>query len=222
MKLEPIRKNLTLKEQAYQAIRQAIFSNTLKPGTPLTEELLSNMLSISRTPIRSALQQLVYEKLACSDSTGHIYVSTITEKDVEDVTTLRAVLEPMAFDHAVLPLPDEYLSRLHDSYRKQTELFHNEPENNLRYAEIDSEFHCLLSEISDNGLLTETIATLNTVMIRINILSGTLHSHMQNALNEHADIISYLEKGQIPFARLALEEHIKHVELRMFSQDNSV
>ena len=60
MDIKPIKKNLPLKDQAYQAIKQAIYSNTLVPGTPLTEEQLSSTLSISRTPIRSALQQLVY------------------------------------------------------------------------------------------------------------------------------------------------------------------
>ena len=70
MELKPIRKNITLKDQAYEQIRQAINTNTLKPGTALTEEQLSSMLSISRTPIRSALQQLVYEKLLSQDGTG--------------------------------------------------------------------------------------------------------------------------------------------------------
>ena len=72
MALTPIKKNSTLKEQAYEQIRQAINTNALKPGTFLTEEQLSSMLSISRTPIRSALQQLVYEKLLSQDATGHM------------------------------------------------------------------------------------------------------------------------------------------------------
>lgn len=93
MELKPIRKNITLKDQAYEQIRQAINTNTLKPGTALTEEQLSSMLSISRTPIRSALQQLVYEKLLSQDATGHIYVSTITEKSVQDTSKVRTVLD---------------------------------------------------------------------------------------------------------------------------------
>ena len=104
MELKPIRKNITLKDQAYEQIRQAINTNTLKPGTALTEEQLSSMLSISRTPIRSALQQLVYEKLLSQDATGHIYVSTITEKSVQDTSKVRTVLECMAIDSAVFPL----------------------------------------------------------------------------------------------------------------------
>lgn len=221
MNIKPIKKNLTLKEQAYQSIKQAIYSNSLSPGTPLTEEQLSSALSISRTPIRSALQMLVYEKLATTDATGHIYVSTITEKDVHDATALRSVLEPMAIQDAPFPVAKEYLENLRHNYVEQELLFHEDPNNNFRYAEMDFEFHCQLSQICENELLVDIIKQLNTIMIRINILSGTLKSHMQDALNEHAAILKYLENGQREFAKLAIEEHIKNVEQRMFSQGRS-
>lgn len=222
MELEPIKKNLTLKEQAYQSIKHAIYTDALKPGCPLTEEQLSSSLSISRTPIRSALQQLVFEKLATTDATGHIYVSKITEKDVADTTMLRSVLEPLVIEHAQFPVGEEILKKLHENYEKQTALSADIPDDNLRYAELDHEFHCALAQLSDNELLVETITKLNSVMVRINILSGTLKYHKQNALKEHASIISYLENGQREFAKLALQEHIKHVKLRMFSEDDSL
>mgnify|MGYP000600373251 CR=1 FL=1 len=129
MELKPIRKNITLKDQAYEQIRQAINTNTLKPGTSLTEEQLSSMLSISRTPIRSALQQLVYEKLLSQDATGHIYVSTITEKSVQDTSKVRTVLECMAIDSAVFPLSEAKLQELERIDREQHELIVKHPED---------------------------------------------------------------------------------------------
>lgn len=222
MDIKPIKKNLPLKDQAYQAIKQAIYSNTLVPGTPLTEEQLSSTLSISRTPIRSALQQLVYEKLASKDSTGHIFVSTITEKDVHNATVLRSILEPMAIETASLPLSEESLSKLSAIHTKQNALFLSNPDDNYSYAELDFEFHCLLGELSENELLSGIIKDLNNIMVRIHILSGTLSSHKQKALDEHTEIIEYLKKGQYEFAKLAVGEHIKNVELRVFSQDSSL
>ncbi len=222
MALTPIKKSITLKDQAYNTIKHAIYTSELKPGTPLTEEQLSNQLSISRTPIRTALQQLVFEKLAVTDSTGHIYVSTITPKDVSDTTMLRSVLEPLVIEQAKFPICSETITVLRQNYEKQTILSPDNPEDNLKYAQLDKEFHCILANLSDNEILIETIEKLNTVMVRINILSGTLKYHRQNALKEHASIIDYLENGQIEFAKLALTEHIKHVENRMFSSDSSL
>lgn len=218
MELKPIRKNMTLKEQAYEQIRQAINTNTLKPGTALTEEQLSSMLSISRTPIRSALQQLVYEKLLSQDATGHIYVSTITEKSVQDTSKVRTVLECMAIDSAIFPLSEEKLRELERINREQHELIATHPEDNLGFAELDKEFHCAIAECCDNASLIEFIQSINNVMVRINVLSGTLPQNRQDALIEHENIIEFLKKGQREFAKVALSEHLKHVEERMLSE----
>lgn len=218
MNLTPIKKPVSLKEQAYTSIKQAIYSNTLKPGTPLTEEQLSVSLSISRTPIRSALQQLVYEKLATADSTGHISVSTISEKDVQDITILRLNLEPLALDLGNFPISDEFLGKLKDLIKQQNDLFTDGPVNNIRFAELDCEFHSCLAEICDNTLLIETVHKINAMMVRILVLSGTLDSYKNNAVEEHALILRYLEQNQKEFAKVALQEHIKNVGNRMLPE----
>lgn len=216
MSLEPIKKNATLKEQAYSNIKQAIYSNSLKPGDALTEEQLSSSLSISRTPIRSALQQLVFEKLATTDTTGHIYVSTITEKDVSDITIMRQNLEPLSIDLIPFPLTEEQLTQLRNIHKEQLDLFKKDPTNNLRYSEIDTLFHSTIAQFTNNDLLYETVHKINSMMIRINVLSGNLNSHKKKALEEHEAIIRYLEAGQKSFAKLALAEHISNVSGRMF------
>ncbi|MCR5099867.1 MAG: GntR family transcriptional regulator [Butyrivibrio sp.] len=215
MSLTPIKKNTTLKEQAYEQIREAINTNSLKPGTFLTEEQLSNMLSISRTPIRSALQQLVYEKLLSQDATGHIYVSKITEKNVTDASKVRIALECMALDCTDFPLSEEKLTYLEDIYNKQLLLANDNPNDNLGFAELDKQFHCSLAECCDNSLLIEFIQSINNAMVRMNVLSGTLHNNRKEALKEHAQILQYLKSSQKEFAKLSLSEHLKHVEKRM-------
>ncbi len=218
MNLEPIKKTVTLKEQAYISIKQAIYSNQLKPGSPLTEEQLSSSLSISRTPIRSALQQLVFEKLATADSTGHIYVYKITEKDVQDITILRLNLEPLAMDLTTFPISEELIAQLKDLIRQQNDLFTEGSVNNIRFAELDCDFHSCLAKISDNALLIETVHKINAMMIRILVLSGTLDSYKKKAVEEHELIIQYLEQGQKEFAKVALQEHIKNVGSRMLPE----
>lgn len=215
MNLEPIKKNVTLKEQAYTSIKQAIYSNQLKPGSPLTEEQLSATLSISRTPIRSALQQLVFEKLATADNAGHIYVSKISEKDVYDITVLRLNLEPLAMDLAEFPVSNENIQHLKDLTEQQNNLFKDGSDNNIRFAELDCDFHSYLAQICDNSLLIETVQKINAMMIRILVLSGTLDSYKKKAVEEHKLIIQYLEQEQKEFAKVALQEHIKNVGNRM-------
>lgn len=58
------------------------------------------------------------------------------------------------------------------------------------------------------------------VMVRINILSGTLPPHKEMAMKEHADIIRYLAAGQKEFAILAMREHVKMVASRILVSMN--
>lgn len=219
MALTPIKSNSTLKEQAYEQIRQEINTNSLKPGTFLTEEQLSNMLSISRTPIRSALQQLVYEKLLAQDATGHIYVPKITAKSVTDASRVRIALECMDLDCAEFPIPPEKLAHIDELYHNQVDLVKNNPTDNLGFAELDKHFHCAIAECCDNSTLIEFIQSINNVMVRINVLSGTLHNNRLDALEEHAQIIHYLKSSQKEFAKLSLSEHLKQVEKRMLQRE---
>lgn len=216
MSLTPINKNISLKSQAYESIKQAIYANTLQPGDALTEESLCSLLRISRTPIRSALQQLVYEKLAVKDATGHIFVSTITEKDVQDITIMRSTLEPLSIDLISFPVAQEDLNHLKELYEQQCSVFQKEPDNNILYSELDTAFHSAIAKLSGNTILYETVSHINALMIRINVLSGTLKAHKEKALREHHAIIDYLEKEQKSFAKLALAEHISNVRERMF------
>lgn len=218
MSLTPINKNISLKSQAYESIKQAIYTNSLKPGDALTEESLCSLLQISRTPIRSALQQLVYEKLAVKDATGHIFVSTISEKDVQDITIMRSNLEPLAIDLISFPISDEQLNHLKNIYEQQCNVFENDSNDNITYSELDTAFHSAIAELSGNTILSETVSNINALMIRINVLSGTLKAHKEKALQEHFAIINYLENGQKSFAKLALTEHINNVGDRMFEQ----
>lgn len=218
MNLKPIQKTVTLKDQAYHSIKHAIYTNELKPGSPLTEEQLSASLSISRTPIRSALQQLVFDKLAVCDNTGHIFVSQISEKDVVDITTIRVSLEPLALDLASFPVDETILHTLQDIIKSQENLLNDHTsENNILYTELDCKFHSTMAQICDNKLLCETIESINTMMIRVLILSGTLNSYKATALEEHKMIVNYLLQGQKEFAKVALKEHIKCVGDRMLN-----
>ena len=68
--------------------------------------------------------------------------------------------------------------------------------SNIRFAELDCEFHSCLAEISNNSLLIETVQKINALMIRILVLSGTLDSYKQKAIDEHTLILRYLEQGK--------------------------
>ena len=85
-------------EQAADAVRQAILSGQLLPGTPLREAALAAELGISRSTLREAARTLESEGLVRYQMNRGIVVTEITAADVADIYAARAAVELAAAD----------------------------------------------------------------------------------------------------------------------------
>ena len=89
-------RNAPLKDVVYDAFRQAITSGRIPAGTIINEKQLSQALHISRTPIRSALDQLATEQLVERKTGSGITVLGVSVHDAEETFEIRVVLETLA------------------------------------------------------------------------------------------------------------------------------
>jgi len=80
-------------EQAAAAVREAILSGRIPPGTPLREAALAAELGVSRNTIREAARVLGSEGLVRHQMNRGISVADITGRDVGDIYAARAALE---------------------------------------------------------------------------------------------------------------------------------
>ncbi len=87
----------TLRERALHALRNAILSGALSPGSRLNEVALADELALSRGPLREALRELASESLVETVPYRGTFVARLTERDVEEVFSMRTVLETFAF-----------------------------------------------------------------------------------------------------------------------------
>ena len=85
-------------EQAADAVRQAILSGRLRPGTPLREAALAAELGVSRSTIREAARVLASEGLVRHQMNRGIMVADITGPDAADIYAARAAVELAAAD----------------------------------------------------------------------------------------------------------------------------
>ena len=60
--LEPVTRGDLLVERAYNRLRDAILSNQLPPGTPLSVPEFARRLQVSRSPIREAVQRCAWRE----------------------------------------------------------------------------------------------------------------------------------------------------------------
>jgi DNA-binding GntR family transcriptional regulator len=85
-------------EQAAEAVREAILSGRLLPGTPLREAALAAELGVSRSSLREAARTLESEGLVRYQMNRGIVVADITGPDVADIYAARAAVELAAAD----------------------------------------------------------------------------------------------------------------------------
>lgn len=82
--------------KAVLGIRDLVFSGEVPPGDRLSEVTLSEMLGLSRTPVRAALARLEQEGILELIPSGGYSVRSFTEYDVIDSIELRGVMEGTA------------------------------------------------------------------------------------------------------------------------------
>ena len=83
-----------LKTLAYNKIRQKIVTCEYAPGTFLNEEILTEALGLSRTPIRDALGRLEQEGLIEIRPKRGIIVKSLTVSDINMIFEVRNMYEP--------------------------------------------------------------------------------------------------------------------------------
>jgi DNA-binding GntR family transcriptional regulator len=83
----------TLTEQAYRLVEEQIVTLRLKPSDVLSEQMLSAMFKIGRTPVREALQRLAREGLITILPRKGILVSDINPRNQLLVLEVRREIE---------------------------------------------------------------------------------------------------------------------------------
>lgn len=211
-KLPRIGSEMSLTEQAYMAIKDAIINNGLQPHEILTEEGLAAQLGISRTPIRSALEKLSYERLMVMKKGRNVVVAQVTKEDVAKVFAIRQVLDPMIAKTVAQKICGSKLKALEKILRTQQEAM--EERDFDQYLKKDYEFHVTLAKYTDNEILHDIIENISSQVMRFMILSTSLQRSSSNALEEHKAIFNALQKGDFVLAEKEAKSHVQNVMAR--------
>src|SRR3954466_9986884 len=99
-------------------LRGRIFDGELPPGTFLDEVTLAQEMSISRTPLREALKVLTAEGLVRHEPRRGCFVREVTERDLDEIFPVIALLEGRCAREAALRATDADLQALEALHEK--------------------------------------------------------------------------------------------------------
>lgn len=199
---------VTVAAAAADGIRDAIFRGTLCMGAPLREVELSQSLRVSRGTVRDAFQILQAEGLVEIFMHRGAFVTTLTQRTVGEVYSLRAMLEPSAVRMAVR----------NGSYGQadiaQLELLMQrllEQKGDIFYrSEADVQFHYQLCSPSDHQLLLQVLRNLRS-LTRLCILNcDHFESGLLSDKSYHRDVLEAILRNEADQAADVLRLHIEH------------
>jgi DNA-binding GntR family transcriptional regulator len=198
---------LSLSQQAYNAIRQKIVSLILAPGSIINEASLREELGLSRTPIREALQRLSQEKLVLIVPRRGMFVSEIGITDLQKLFEARLILEPFATRSAAQRGTANQWVRM-AAVLSSTE---NEGEEhaNEKLIMIDEACHQIIYEAADNQFLCDTLRTMYALSLRLWYFSLNRIGNMHEAVMEHRHMMDALIAKDGEEAARLMEKHIR-------------
>lgn len=198
-----------LAEQAYVALRDAILSHQLPPGTRLSVPDMARRLGVSRSPAREAIARIAYEGLAQIEPNRGAVVSDIRAADLVEIYSLREVLEGLACRLASQQLDERQVDRLRQILERHEEAI--AAQDLERHYHFDQAFHAAIRDIAQHHRLIEALDRLQG---QIRVAMYTTHRSpggMPQALAEHHAIFEALVAADPDRAEEAGRAHISRL-----------
>ena len=198
--------NKPLRERVVDVLREAIVSGEFKPGQPLVEMEIAAQLGISRAPLREALQFLSHEGLVEVTPYRGTVVKPLTRIDIEELYSLRSVLETFALQRVIAQNNPVNVSKLRQCYEDM--LAAAQTGDRKQVNNIDREFHNLLIELSQHSLLAVTWSTVSLRVRQVMALRNRINPDIVQIANNHLPIIDAIAQNDEGVAITLLQKHI--------------
>lgn len=205
--LAPV-KSGTLRQQAKQAIRSAIFQGRFQPGDPLRELDLARDLQVSQATVREALLQLEQAGLIHRIPNKETTVAKLSRQELVERNGIRTTLEITAAVAASQRMTDVELASLR---RLLASISHVVARNEYeKIAEADLDFHRYIWDQSGNKTLCATLLNITAPMFAFaSILRSIDREDLSKVTHSHEPIVEAIRSKDPVAVELAIRQHIE-------------
>jgi DNA-binding GntR family transcriptional regulator len=199
---------LSLTSKIFNVIRDDILNGKYTEGEKLVEAKLAEELGVSRTPVREALKQLELDGIVENIPNRGVVVKGITKQDIQDIFTIRRAIEGIAATWAVERITDQELQDLKETYELME--FYTFKKDLDKFAEQNTRFHETIYRATKSRYLEQVLKDFQYYMKQSRKKSLEIEGRMQNALQEHKEILdAFLERDK-ERAERALTMHVSN------------
>jgi DNA-binding GntR family transcriptional regulator len=197
-----------LHQEVALRLRQRIVEGHLAPGAKLNERELSELLQVSRTPLREAIKMLAAEGLVALLPNRGAVVVQLSEQDVADAFEVIAGLEGQSGELAAQRIGVAQLAEIRALHYEMLAAFTRR--DLATYYRLNALIHTHINAAAGNRVLTQTWANLNARLQALRFRSNFDEAKWQRAMREHDRMIELLAGRDAAGLRALMTAHLLH------------
>lgn len=194
----------TLRAHVVKRLREDILSGRYKPGDRLNESSIAREFHMSRIPVREALFELREVGLLMSHERRGMFVTSLSEQDVQQINAVRIILEGEAFRLA----KDHMTPKVAATLKNMVEKIESASCNASEAATLDLEFHRAIWAITGNEYLTTILDPLASLSFAHNLLERVGPAHKEWRPNHHQTLLKVVLGNTEQDVVVALKKHL--------------
>lgn len=205
------KKALTLKEVAYIVLKEGILTGAL--GKEVTENQISDILGISRTPVREAMHQLESDGLLEISHGKKAQIRVLTPKDNVDIARILNCLHSLSTELCIENATDEDLHSMEETIALIA--FYTKRKDYSQLTRYNAKFHLQIAIASKNPWLADILEKLLSYTTIYRQFALSRPNRIDAACQEHEEIFNAICARDNVTAQKVLKRHIDsafHIE----------
>jgi DNA-binding GntR family transcriptional regulator len=190
-------------------LRDQIIRGEIPEGAQLRQDAIATQYQVSRIPVREALRQLDAEGLIAIVPNRGAIVPALSPDDVEELFSIRALLEPEVLKLSIPNLTEQDFSEAAAILRKYVSELRRE-DHLSAWGRLNWQFHSTLYSRAVLPRFMAVIRNVNNSGERYTRLQLYLTHGIKRANEEHHKILELCRNRDVPAACTLLRDHILH------------
>ncbi len=204
---------MSLRDQAYEAIKERIITLDYRPGEYLNEARVCEDLGIGRTPVHQALDRLMLDGMVEVLPRKGVIVKPVSLDDVLNLVEVRMIHEPICARLAAERGSADELAQIMEFVDEADDLV---AAHDLKRLMVhDRAFHQAISRAAHNPLLGEVISRVHDRILRFWFIALSDRDQVQRVDNEHEKIGKAIASRDADAAEATSRDHIESFRKRI-------
>lgn len=198
-----------LRDKVANDLRAALIAGELRPGVIYSAPVLAAEYGVSATPVREAMLDLVREGLVEAVRNKGFRITEMTERDLDNFTELRSLIEIPTVGKAVRTATAQQLEALRPAAQEIVAAARNH--DLIGYLEADRRFHLELLSLAGNEYLVKVVSDLRKRSRLYGLTDLDQEGVLIDSAQEHVELVDLMVQGDAEAAQEHMRRHLEHV-----------